>query len=70
MNSKEERRYAMKQALASARIEGHRPTPEFLVDVEMVVNGEMTYEQAIQASAARAVSRSSVSDAPALAQSS
>jgi hypothetical protein len=54
MTSKAERRYAMDQAIANTRIEGHRPTPEFLVDVEMVVDGRMTYEQAVAASAARA----------------
>lgn len=70
MTSKAERRYAMDQALASARIEGHQPTPEFLANVEMVVDGRMTYEQAVRASAVRAAGRNLVSDATASARSS
>ncbi|MBT2336544.1 antitoxin VbhA family protein [Variovorax paradoxus] len=53
----EERRDAMAQALASTRIAGHEPTQRFLADVAAVVEGTMTYDQAIRASAARAHGR-------------
>jgi hypothetical protein len=60
MTAKEERRDAMAQALANTRIAGHEPTPRFLNDVAAVVEGTMTYEQAIFASAARASDRDGV----------
>jgi hypothetical protein len=41
MTAKEERRAAMAQALASARISGHEPTPRFLADAAAVVEGTM-----------------------------
>ena len=50
-----ERRLAHEQALASTRIEGHVPTPEFLADSEAVITGAMTEEQARAASLARAL---------------
>lgn len=50
-----ERRLAHEQALASTRIEGHVPTPEFLADSEAVIKGAMTEEQARAASLARAL---------------
>ncbi|MBX9794768.1 MAG: antitoxin VbhA family protein, partial [Burkholderiaceae bacterium] len=41
-----QRRLAHNQALASTRIEGHVPSPEFLADCEAVIAGTMTLEQA------------------------
>ncbi|WP_458134741.1 antitoxin VbhA family protein [Paracidovorax citrulli] len=52
--SKAQRRIAHDQALASTRIEGHKPTPQFLADLDAVVNGSMTLDQARAASLARA----------------
>lgn len=52
-----ERRLAHEQALASTRIEGHVPTPEFLVDSEAVIQGAMTREEAGQRSLARALAK-------------
>ncbi len=49
-----ERRIAHEQALASTRISGHVPTPEFLADCEAVIKGTMTKAQARAASATRA----------------
>ena len=57
MTTKEERRDAMALALAITRIAGHEPKPRFLADVAAVVEGTMTYDQAVRASAARARSR-------------
>ncbi|WP_432422892.1 antitoxin VbhA family protein [Variovorax boronicumulans] len=48
------RQLAMAQALANTRISGHAPTPEFIADCDAVVEGRMTYEQAITASLERA----------------
>jgi hypothetical protein len=50
-----QRRLAHNQALASTRIEGHVPSPEFLADCEAVIAGTMTLEQARAASLARAL---------------
>lgn len=50
-----ERRVAHEQALASTRIEGHVPTPEFLADCEAVIKGTMTREEAGQRSLERAI---------------
>ena len=52
-----ERRVAHEQALASTRIEGHVPTPEFLADCEAVIKGAMTDEEASQRSLARALAK-------------
>lgn len=52
-----ERRLAYEQALASSRIEGHVPTPEHLADVEAVIKGTMTPEQARAAAVARALAK-------------
>lgn len=49
------RRHGMDQALASSRIEGHVPSPEFLADVDAFVAGTMTGEQVRAASLARAL---------------
>ena len=51
------RRHANEQALASTRIDGHVPTPEFLADCEAVIAGTMTEEQARAVSLARALAR-------------
>lgn len=51
------RRLAHQQALASTRISGHEPTPEFLADVEAVIKGTMTQDQARAASLARALAK-------------
>lgn len=53
MSNATERRYAVDQALASTRLEGHVPTPEFLADCEAVVAGSMTGEEARARSLAR-----------------
>lgn len=60
MSTTQKRRDAMAQALATTRIAGHEPTPQFLEDVAAVVEGTMTYDQAIRASAARASERDGV----------
>jgi len=52
-----ERRFANKQALASTRIEGHVPSPEFLADCEAVIAGTMTRAEARAASLARALAK-------------
>jgi hypothetical protein len=52
--SEAERRWAHEQALASTRIEGHQPSPEFLSDCEAVIAGTMTNGEARAASLARA----------------
>lgn len=62
--SKAERRYAQEQALANTRIAGHVPSPEFLADFDAVVEGNMTCEQAIKASLARATGRVVANDNP------
>lgn len=48
------RQLAMEQALANTRISDHAPTPEFIADCDAVIEGRMTYEQAIAASLERA----------------
>lgn len=55
--TKARRRLAHEQALASTRIEGHQPSPEFLADCEAVIEGTMTHDQARAASLARALAR-------------
>lgn len=45
MTTKAERRYVHDQALASARIEGFVPTPEFLADCEAYIRGTMTTDE-------------------------
>jgi hypothetical protein len=49
-----ERRGAWEQALASTRLEGHVPTPEFLADVEAEIEGKMTGDEVRARSLARA----------------
>ena len=53
MSTATQRRYAVDQALASTRLEGHVPTPEFLIDCEAVVAGSMSGEEARARSLAR-----------------
>lgn len=60
-----ERRQAVEQALASSRIEGHEPTPEFLADCQALIAGAMMADQVRAASLARALSRSSLTAAAA-----
>lgn len=36
-----ERRMRLEQALASTRIEGHQPSPEFLADMEAMITGQL-----------------------------
>jgi hypothetical protein len=55
--SEAERRCAHEQALASTRISGHVPTPEFLADMEATIKGTMTNEEARAASLARALAK-------------
>jgi DNA-binding XRE family transcriptional regulator len=55
--TKAQRRLAHEQALASTRIEGHQPSPEFLADCEAVIEGTMTRDQARAASLARALAK-------------
>lgn len=50
-----ERRWATKQALASSRIEGHIPSPEFLADCDALDEGTMTTEEVRARSLARAL---------------
>ena len=57
ITTKAQRRLAHEQALASTRIEGHQPSPEFLADCEAVVEGTMTRDQARAASLARALAK-------------
>ncbi|GHU07305.1 hypothetical protein AGMMS50225_04030 [Betaproteobacteria bacterium] len=53
----EERRYFHEQALASSRLEGFVPGPQYLADCEAVIAGTMTRDQARAASLARALAR-------------
>lgn len=53
--TEDERRYAVAQALANTRLAGHEPTPDFIADCQAVIEGSLTIEQAIAASARRAV---------------
>ena len=55
--TKAERRFAHEQALANTRIEGHVPVPEFIADLDAVVEGRTTYDEVIAASLARAIGR-------------
>jgi hypothetical protein len=49
-----ERRMRMEQALASTRIEGHQPSPEFLADMEAMVTGQLSAEEVRRRIIARA----------------
>ena len=53
MSSEGERGWWCRQALASTRIEGHVPTPEFLADCAAYVAGEISSEDARARSLAR-----------------
>lgn len=63
ITTKAQRRLAHEQALASTRIEGHQPTPEFLADCEAVIEGTMTRDQARAASLARALAKDNTATA-------
>ena len=54
-STEQSRRYSMDQALASTRIEGHVPSPEYLADCDRFVRGEMTSDDVRAASLARAL---------------
>lgn len=54
MGIAEQRKPAFDQALASTRIEGHEPTPEFLADVDRVIAGDMTDDEMAAESLRRA----------------
>lgn len=54
MGIAEQRKAAFDQALASTRIEGHEPTPEFLADVDRVIAGDMTDDEMAAESLRRA----------------
>jgi len=65
MLTESERRLAHEQSLASTRISGHVPRPEFLDDCEAVIEGRMTHEDARARSLARALTHGErVSDDP------
>lgn len=55
MSTRNQRRVAADQALASTRLEGHVPTPEFVADCQAVVAGTLTTEQARARSLARVI---------------
>ena len=38
----------LEQALASTRIEGHQPSPEFLADMEALITGALSAEEVRQ----------------------
>lgn len=53
------RRWASEQALASASVEGHVPSPEYLQDCQAVIDGTITTEEAATRSLARALAAAS-----------
>lgn len=55
MSTPEQRRAAFDQALASTRIEGHQPTPEFVADCDKVIAGEMSDEEMAEQTLRRAL---------------
>ncbi len=58
-----ERRASLDQALASTRLEGHVPTPEFLADCEAYIAGRITRDEIMARSAARALAAERAADA-------
>ena len=58
-----ERRASLDQALASTRLEGHVPTPEFLADCEDYIAGRITRDEAMARSTARALAAERPADA-------
>jgi hypothetical protein len=48
----------LEQALASTRIEGHQPSPEFLADMEALITGQLSDEEV----RARIVARAQAAD--------
>lgn len=57
------RRTSLEQALASTRLEGHVPTPEFVTDCEDYIAGRITRDEAMARSAARALAVERAADA-------
>ncbi len=57
------RRASLDQALASTRLEGHVPTPEFLADCEDFIAGRITRDEAMARSTARALAAERAADA-------
>lgn len=66
VRSKAERRMRLEQALANTRIEGHEPTAEFLADMDAMIEGSLTPEQARQ----RIIARAQAADEVAMAAKS
>lgn len=66
VRSKAERRMRLEQALANTRIEGHEPTAEFLADMDAMIEGALTPEQARQ----RIIARAQAADEVAMAAKS
>lgn len=58
-----ERRAHLDQALASTRLEGHMPTPEFLADCEDYIAGRITRDEIMARSTARALATERAADA-------
>ena len=66
--TEQDRRRSMAQGLATTRIEGHIPSPEFLADCESFVRGEITHEDIRARSLARALEADSAATALARVQ--
>lgn len=58
-----ERRASLDQALASTRLEGHMPTPEFLSDCEDYIAGRIARDEIMARSTARALATERAADA-------
>ncbi|MCF8533287.1 MAG: antitoxin VbhA family protein [Reyranella sp.] len=61
--SPDERRAHLDQALASTRLEGHVPTPEYLADCEDFIAGRITRDEVMARSTARALAAERAADA-------
>lgn len=58
-----ERRAHLDQALASTRLEGHVPTPEFLADCEDYIAGRITREEILAREVERVLGTKRATDA-------
>lgn len=58
-----ERRAHLDQALASTRLEGHVPTPEFLADCEDYIAGRIAREEILAREVARVLGTKRAADA-------
>ncbi len=58
-----DRRAHLEQALASTRLEGHVPTPEFLADCEEYIAGRITREEILKREVARVLGDERAEDA-------